>query len=102
MQSGTADLFDDLVSCLVYSQTLKKEVIFSSETLTPNELHDVISKLIDLFNKDVAEIIRAVCNKDVDYLAVSKKHKVHISTLCDYILSKIDSSEAIRLKLRRK
>jgi hypothetical protein len=47
MQGGNADLLAVcfmLVSCLVYSSTLKMEATFLSESLTPSELHDVVSK----------------------------------------------------------
>jgi hypothetical protein len=41
--------------------------------------------------------IRAVCNKEMGYLAASKKYNVPRSVLCDYVHSNSDLSQAIHL-----
>jgi outer membrane biogenesis lipoprotein LolB len=45
----------------------------------------------------VVKAITAVCNKEMGYLAASKKYNVPLSILCDYIHSNSGPSQAIQL-----
>ena len=53
-------------------------------------------------SKNMIEVVRAVRNKEMGYLAASKKFNVPRSTLCDYVRSKSEPSDTIKTKLGRK